>query len=470
MTSKDLFIDRQTVSRRQLLRASACGFGSLALAGIAGRHLEAETARSQDPLAPKSPVLRPRAKRVIFLYMEGGPSQIDMFDYKPALETHAGTAVELPQEGLLRKGKLFPSPWRFTRCSTTGLYFSELLPHLSKLSSELCLLQGMTTDSPAHPEATLMLHTGAMNVVRPSMGSWLVYGLGTENRDLPAFVTVNPIEHLGGAQNYSASFLPACFQGSRLSIQGEWLPHLRNERVGPARQRRFLDLVQAGNREYLDRVDGEADIESLIHSHELAFRMQTALPEVLDISKEPAAVRERYGVTDPGQKHFGAQCLMARRMAEAGVRFIQLTQRGWDNHTYIERDLPQRCADIDRPIATLISDLKRRGMLDDTLIVWGGEFGRTPADQNPGESRGRHHNNLGYTMFLAGGGVRGGMHHGETDAVGSAAVDGQMHIHDLHATILHILGLDHEKLTYRHAGRDFRLTEVAGRVVGEILE
>jgi hypothetical protein len=455
------------MSRRDLLRATGCGFGYLAFAAMATEAARAAGDAYQSPLAPKKPHFKPRAKRVIFLFMQGGPSQIDMFDHKPALEKLAGKTVEFSGEGQQFKQKLRPSDWRFERDPKTGFLFSELIPHLSGVSEDLCILRGMHTDSSSHTPAAFMLHTGAMNVVRPSTGSWIVYGLGTENENLPAFVTINPVKALGGAQNYAASFLPACYQGTRFLGAGEVMPHIKNASISDVRQRRFLDLLQARNQAHVGRSGVNPDVEGLIHSYELAYRMQAAVPDVMDCSRESAATKRLYGVDDAYLHLFPAQCLRARRLAEAGVRFIQVTNQGWDTHFKQREDLPKRCKDVDQPIAALITDLKQRGMLDDTLVVWGGEFGRTPAEENSGD--GRMHQATGYTMFLAGGGVKGGMLYGKTDETGSRAVEGKMHVHDLHATILHLLGLDHERLVYRHAGRDFRLTDVYGRVPEQIL-
>ena len=455
-----------TFSRRHLLKTASCGFGYLAFAAMATESARAETTY-RDPLASRASHIRPRAKRIIFLYMQGGPSQIDMFDDKPALKKLAGKTIEFSGEGQQFKRKLRPSDWSFHRSPKTGFSFSELVPHLSEVSPDLCILRGMHTDSSSHTPAAFMLHTGALNVVRPSMGSWIVYGLGTESRDLPAFVTINPTSSIGGTQNYASSFLPACYQGTRFSLGRDVMPHIKNSSASGARQRRYLDLLQAGNQEHLRRSGANPDIEGLIHSYELAYRMQGAVPDVLDVSRESAATKKLYGVKDDSLHLFSAQCLRARRLAEAGVRFIQITHPGWDTHVDQFRRLPTLCRAVDQPIAALITDLKQRGMLDDTLVVWGGEFGRTPAEENVGD--GRPHQGTGYTMFLAGGGVKGGLLHGKTDETGHRAVEGKVHVHDLHATMLYLLGLDHERLVYRHAGRDFRLTDVYGRVAKEIL-
>ena len=454
------------ISRRHLLKTTACGFGYLALSGLATETAQAAST-NQRPLAARPPHFVPRARRVIFLYMEGGPSQLDMMDYKPALKRLAGKSVQLREDGKRYTGDLMPSAWRFHRSPESGLYFSELLPYLSRVSNEVCVLNGMHTNSAAHAPATILLHTGAANFVRPSMGSWTVYGLGTENDDLPGFVTIDPIEHLGGAQNYASAFLPACFQGTRLTGDGNVMQNLKDPLGNASRQRRYLEFVQSSNSEFQQRQAVNPEIEGMIQSFELAFRMQHALPEVMDISRESKGTLKLYGIRSTEPRQFSVQCLMARRLAEAGVRFIQVTRGGWDHHQGLREGLPGTCRDVDQPIAGLITDLKQRGLLEDTLVVWGGEFGRTAAEQNAGS--GRRHQNLGYSMFLAGGGVRGGTSYGATDETGSRAVEGRVHIHDLHATILHLLGLDHRRLTYRHAGRDYRLTDVYGRVVDEII-
>ena len=449
-------------SRRDLLK-TGCGFGTVALAGMIARQTSAKTT-DVNPLASRAPHFKPRAKRVIMLFMEGGPSQIDLLEHKPALDKLTGKSVALSEDKYPFQGKLMPAKWRFRPSPKTGWMMSELIPNLSHISNELCLLHGMHTDSSSHSPATLMLHTGAFSVVRPSLGSWAVYGLGSESENLPAFVTINPLDGLGGPQNYSSAFLPAAYQGTRLGTQGKVLPNLSG--LNP-RQRRYLDLVQAENQEYLSRRNQSPQIEAVIQTFELAFRMQSELPEVMTIDNEPEHIKKMYGISNDDRRQFSAQCLMARRLAEAGVRFIQLTHRGWDNHADLSRALPDRCREADQPIAALIKDLKQRGMLDETLIVWGGEFGRSSAEQNSGA--GRRHQNLGYTMFLAGGGVKAGKKYGATDETGSRAETGRIHIHDLHATILHLMGLDHQRLTFRFAGREFRLTDVHGNVVDDIV-
>jgi hypothetical protein len=356
----------------------------------------------------------------------------------------------------------------FAAHGTSGLMISSLFPHLARHADDLCLLNGMFTDSPAHPQASVMLQTGSTNFIRPSLGSWVIYGLGTSNQDLPGFVTINPPGGAGGAQNYGSAFLPAAYQGTRLATGGDAIQNIRNKMLNSSAQRHQLDLVQNLNRGLLDSVGQHNELEGVIESYELAFRMQSAVPAVVDLDRESETVKERYGIGEKATDNFGKQCLMARRLAEKGVRFIQVSTGGWDQHKGIRTKLRSNCEGIDQPIAGLISDLKERGMLDDTLIVWGGEFGRAPREQAPNQD-GRPHNNRGYTMWMAGGGIKGGQRYGATDPLGGVAVQDKVHIHDLHATILHLLGMNHEQLTYRYAGRDFRLTDVHGEVVKGIL-
>jgi hypothetical protein len=474
------------LTRRDMLKSAGCGFGYLAFAGLCGQLFGSGSARAaggpaagsaaainayHSPLAPKAPHFAPRAKRVIFLFMQGGPSHLDTFDYKPRLAEDAGKRAP-------KGGNLLASPFKFSQQGKSGLWISELYPHLSRHADDLCVLNGMHTDNPAHPQATLQLHTGSATFVRPSVGAWALYGLGTMNQDLPGFVTINPPGGLGGAQNYGSAFLPATYQGTRVDAAG--IADVRNRLLPPALQRRQLDLVQAMNHDMAAKAGPNEQLEGLIESFELGFRMQGAVPELMDISGESRETLDLYGINPggptgrPGNPRkggaggdgFARSCLMARRFAEAGVRFIEVTHGGWDQHAQLAENLRRNCAATDRAIAALISDLKRTGLLRDTLIVWGGEFGRTPGAQN---TDGRNHNNRGYTMWMAGGGVKGGVAYGRTDDYGAEAVDGKVHTHDLHATILHLLGLDHERLTYRYAGRDFRLTDVYGNVVTQII-
>ena len=450
-------------TRREILRSASCGFGYLALAGLAHEQARAEVSAVKprgfaSPLPPREPHFPARAKRVIFLFMQGGPSHIDTFDYKPEL-------ASLAKKDKAEKGKLYPSPFKFHPRGESGIHISEVFPELSAHADDLCLINGMHTDNPAHPQATIMMHTGSINFVRPSLGSWVVYGLGTENEDLPGFVTINPLANLGGNQNYGSAFLPAAYQATEIRAGELPVANIRPRSL-PATQRKQIDLIQAMNRDLLQRQQANAELEGIIESYELAFRMQSSVPEMVDIASEPQTTKRKYGIGEKATDTFGKQCLMARRLAEAGVRFIEISQRGWDQHNNLTKRLTSNGLAIDRPIAALISDLKERDMLKDTLIVWGGEFGRQPQLQN---DDGRPHNHRGFTVWMAGGGVKGGMRHGATDPTGLVATEGKVHTHDLHATILHLLGLDHEQLTYRYSGRDFRLTDVYGNVVSEII-
>jgi hypothetical protein len=423
----------------------------------------------QSPLAPKLPLFQAKAKRVIFLFMQGGPSHIDTFDYKPKM-------AQLSSRG--GKGNLLPSPFKFSRYGKSGQWISELFPNVGKHADDMCIINGMHTDNPAHPQATIALHTGSATFVRPSVGSWVLYGLGTQNQNLPGFITINPVSGLGGAQNYGSAFLPATFEGTK--VDGDGIPDIRNSVLTSSQQRKQLDLVQNLNRDFAGRTGPNEQLDGLIESFELGFRMQGTVPDVMDISGESPETLELYGIQGsggigngggkkkggPGGNSFGRQCLMARRFAEAGVRFIEVTYPGWDQHRDLKEKLTANCGATDKAIAGLLTDLKQRGMFEDTLVVWGGEFGRTPTSQG---TDGRNHNNRGYSMWMAGGGTKGGITWGHTDDIGGEAVEGKVHTHDLHATVLALMGLDHERLTYRYAGRDFRLTDVYGNVVKQII-
>jgi hypothetical protein len=460
------------MSRRAALKGAAAGFGYLAFAG-----LSTWAAEKDNPLAPRKTHFPARAKRVIFLCMEGAPSHVDTFDYKPKLAELDGKSM--PKARTF--AKLLASPWKFAQHGDGGLWISELFPELAKHADELCLLRGMHTDVPAHPQAFLQLHTGVSQFKRPSMGAWAFYGLGTDNENLPGFVTLSPPLQNGGPANYGSAFLPAVYQGTPISGGGGFRPmggfagrgdggpgvsNLRNPRQSSDAQRMQLDLIQALNREELEREPHSPGVEGAIEAYELAFRMQKDLPKVLDLAGETAATKGLYGIGDQATDGFGKQCLLARKLAEAGVRFIELTSGQWDHHRDLKNALGNKAKSVDKPIAGLLQDLKERGLLKDTLVLWGGEFGRTPYAQG---GDGRDHNHKGFTMWMAGGGARGGFSYGATDEYGYEAVEGKMHIHDWHATILHLLGLDHERLTYRYAGRDMRLTDVKGNVVKDVL-
>jgi hypothetical protein len=418
---------------------------------------------------------------VIFLFMQGGPSHVDTFDYKPRLERDDGRMLEfddartLAKERRVVQHRVMKSPWKFKQHGQSGRWLSELFPHVAQHADDLCVLRGLHTEGIAHGPATLFLHTGSINLVRPSVGAWVTYGLGAENQSLPGFVTISPSMGNGGPRNWSNAFLPPVYQGTPVGRAGipatdAKVRDLANDRLPPAEQQRQLDLLRAINAEQLRAGDGE--LEAVIDSFELAYRMQNAAPGTLDLSGETRETLRLYGVGEAATDNFARQCLMARRLCEAGVRYVQVNygdnsaNPAWDQHSNLPKHADHARA-VDRPVAALLTDLKRRGLLDDTLVWWGGEFGRTPYAEKNGT--GRDHNPDGFTVWLAGGGVRPGMAFGETDDFGHHAVADKVHIHDLHATILHLLGVDHERLTFRHAGRDFRLTDVAGRVVTEII-
>ena len=448
------------LSRRDALKGLSAGFGYMAFAGLASQ------AAVISPLAPRRPHFVPKAKRVIFCCMRGGPSHVDTFDHKPALVRDKGK--ELPK---FRNRELMPSPWEFKRHGQSGLQVSELFPNLAQHADDLCLLNGMYSSVPAHPQSFLQLHTGSFQFVRPSMGSWVLYGLGSENQNLPGFISLCPPDNVGGAQNYGSAFLPAFYQGTKIgnfnqNIKAASLRNLGNQNMSGKLQRRQLDFVQSLNRDLLDRKKQSSKIEGVIESYELAFRMQSAVPELMDANDENESTLEQYGINNRATENFGRQCLMARRFAEAGVRFIEITHGNWDQHRNLNAALTRNCAATDKPLAALLKDLKERGLLEETLVVWGGEFGRTPHIR---QDDGRDHNSTGFSFWMAGGGVKGGMVHGATDEHGVAAVENRMHFHDLHATILHLLGLNHEKLTYKYAGRDFRLTDVHGEIAHDII-
>lgn len=440
--------------RRQFLHSTGPAFGSLALSALLPQWTPDGFAAGANPLAPKEPHHPASAKRVIFLFMNGGPSHHETFDYKPDLARAAAASPRILAPQL-----------EFSPAGESGLMISEAFPELAKHADELCLLNGMKIGTNGHHQAVVRLHTGNEMFVRPSMGSWTVYGLGSEAEDLPGFITVNPISNLGGAGNYGSAFLPASFQGTRVSGGAGSVPNLSNERLTDSDQRNQLDFINRSNRQLMERFPGNPEFEGVVQSYEMAFKMQTSIPDTFNLDAEPDSVFDLYGINDGVSAGFGEQCLMARRLAEKGVRFIQLTSNGWDHHGNVQSGVLDRAATIDKPIAGLIADLKQRDMLKDTLIVWGGEFGRTAHADNNG---GRGHNGSGFTFWMAGGGVKGGMTHGATDELGAEAVENVMNFHDLHATILHLLGLDHRKLTYRYAGRDFRLTDTEGRVASKI--
>jgi hypothetical protein len=463
-TSRHSF-DPPAFSRRTALQSAACGFGSLALSGLA----QAAVAGGRNRFHHA-----PRAKRVIFLFMHGGPSQVDTFDYKPDLQKRDGERLPFaPAKNLdptaTSQAKLMGSPWKFDQHGQSGLWISELFPHVAQHADDLCVIRSMQSKGQSHGQAVCMLHTGTDNFVRPSVGSWVSYGLGTENSDLPGFVSISPSATHGGPRNYGPAFLPAAHQATTIGRNGslgkdssfDFLKARSPESI----QQRKLRMLQAINREHYERTQ-HSPVEGMIKSMEMAFRMQASAPPVIDMESEPDYIRELYGIGTKETDNFGRQCLLARRFAESGVRYIQVsTPNVWDQHGNLKEGHEKNSLAVDKPIAGLLSDLKQRGLLEDTLVVWGGEFGRTPIVQG---SNGRDHNPQGFCMWMAGGGVKGGLAYGETDEFGYYAVKDKVHMHDLHATILHLLGLDHERLTYQYAGRDFRLTDVYGEVVDGI--
>ena len=463
-------------SRRQMLRECAVGFGSLALTALLAEEWKAAAAPSANPLAPRPPHFPARAKRIIFLFMKGGPSHVDTFDYKPKLQRDDGKPLPFakPRVQFAETGMLLASPWKFAKSGESGIAVSSLFPHVARCVDDLCIINSLHGTNPAHGGALLKLHTGSDNFVRPSMGSWITYGLGSENQNLPGFITICPTLAHGGVLNWSSAFLPAVYQGTPLgnaavAAKEARVRFIKNPRFSPALERTQLELLAELNRGHLEQAGPDQALEGRLESFELAFRMQTEMPEIEDLSGESPATLREYGLDDPVTANFGRQCLLARRFAERGVRFVQVTHSDafvqWDQHSDLKKGHDKNAREVDRPIAGLLKDLKARGLLDDTLVLWGGEFGRTPTAQG---KNGRDHNPEGFTMWLAGGGVKPGIQYGATDEYGYYAVENKMHIHDLHATLLYLLGLDHEKLTYRYAGRNFRLTDVAGQVAHDI--
>lgn len=458
-------------TRRQALQSAACGFGYLALAGL-------------SQAAMPAPLFRPKAKRVIFLFMQGGVSHVDSFDYKPRLERDDGKMFSfddariIANTGMRGSSQRVMKPlWKFAQRGQCGRWTSDLFPEINRHVDDLCFIHSMHTEGVAHGPATLFLHCGSTNFIRPSIGSWILYGLGSENANLPGFVSISPSAGNGGPRNYGNAFLPAVYQGVALGRAGgpaseATIRNLGNAQLSRSEQRKQLDLLQALNAEQLKKSRGDSEMEAVIESYELGWKMQQNAPDILDLSKESAATQRLYGIGDKATDNFGKQCLMARRLCEAGVRYVQVTygdssaNPAWDQHSNLPKH-GEHARAVDRPIAGLLADLKRRGLLDDTLVWWGGEFGRTPYAEKNGT--GRDHNPGGFTVWLAGGGVKPGFAHGATDEFGAQAVESKVHMHDLQATILHLLGIDHEKLTFTYSGRPFRLTDVHGRIVNEII-
>jgi hypothetical protein len=464
-------------TRRRFLRSAGAGFGTIALTALLAEDgLLAAEAEPGNTLGPKQPHHQPRARRVIFLFMSGGPSHLETFDPKPDLQRWHGRRLPASfgpvttRRGVDRN-KLLATRRTFRQHGQSGIEVSDLLPHLAGCVDDLCVLRGCHGDSVTHPESVYLMNTGSILMGRPSLGAWVAYGLGSENRNMPAFVVLpDPGGWVkGGAPAWGNGFLPAAYQGTLLRGGPAPVLHARPPAgVSDGQQRRTLDLVQRLNEEHLRR-RGDAELSARIAAYELAFRMQAAAPEVVDVSGEAEATRRLYGLDRPETAEFGRRCLLARRMVECGLRFVQLycgDTNGWDAHADIEGNHGRLCRQSDRPIAGLLTDLKRRGLLADTLVVWGGEFGRTPMSEG---TDGRDHNPHGFTMWLAGGGVKGGQVIGATDAVGLRAAEGRTHVHDVHATTLHLLGFNHKKLTFRHNGRNERLTDNFGEVIGRAL-
>ena len=461
------------MTRRDALMTMGSGFGMLGLANVLNAGVNSSTS-SANPLAPKSPHFPARAKHVIFLFLNGGPSHVDTFDPKPMLTKYGGKPIPSGNLKTERKtGKLLASPFQFKKCGQSGIEVSEIFPKLGACIDDVCVIRSLYTDQPNHEPSLFMMNSGDKLPGRPSMGSWIAYGLGSENQNLPGFIVLCPGVPVIGAQLWSATFLPAVYQGTYVpnneTEPEKLIQHIRNKTVSPEEQRRQLDLLAKLNRLDLARTGSDPQLEAAISSAEIAFRMQTEAPEVFDIRHEDEKTRARYG-----ESEFGRGCLMALRLVERGVRVVQVyygNGQPWDNHDDIQihRKLAQKA---DPAIAALLQDLKSRGLLKDTIVVIGGEFGRTPSVEVSGlikVQNGRDHNSHGFSMLLAGGGVRGGTTYGATDEFGFKAVDKPVHVHDLHATILHLLGIDHTKLTYRYSGRDFRLTDVAGDVIHDVI-
>ncbi len=466
------------ISRREVLSRCGMGMGALALQPLISELAGAGTT-GVNPLLPKSPHFAPKAKRVIHIFCNGGPSHVDTFDPKPALDTYAGKPLpgETPRTER-QTGAVYPSPFKFKKYGESGIEISELFENVGRHADDLCVIRSMHANVPNHEPSLLLMNTGEARLVRPSFGSWMTYGLGTENQNLPAFVAMCPGGYpIQESQNWQAGFLPGIYQGTYIDTQHQSVDKLiefiENRRVSGPDQRRQLDLIQSLNRMHQDARDEDPQLESRIQSFELAYRMQSEAAEAFDVSREPQHTLDAYG---PGTQ--ARQLLIARRLLERGVRFVQVWHgagQPWDNHDDIEVNHRRLAKETDQAIAALLTDLKERGLFEDTLVIWGGEFGRTPTVElpkegsNAGKINGRDHNHWGFSMWLAGGGTKGGHVHGATDEFGFKAIENRVHVHDLHATLLHLMGFDHEKFTYRWAGRDFRLTDIHGHVVKDLI-
>ena len=472
------------LTRREMISRCGTGFGALALSGLlqdlglSDGHARANETNS-NPLAPKQPHFAAKAKRVIHIFANGGPSHVDTFDPKPMLQKLAGQPLPMKNFPTERKtGAAYPSPFKFEKRGESGIEVSELFSHVAESIDDMCVIRSMHADVPNHEPSLLLMNCGEARLVRPSMGSWLTYGLGTENQNLPAFIAMCPGGYpIQESQNWQAGFLPGVFQGTYIDTKhtdlDKLIEHIRPNQISDGEQRRQLDLLKALNEKHLAARDKDAQLESRLQSFELAYRMQHEAAEAFDISKEPKHILEMYG---PGTQ--ARQLLISRRLIERGVRFVQVWSgegQPWDSHDDIEVNHRRLAKDCDQAIGALLKDLKQSGLLKDTLVIWGGEFGRTPVVElptpgsNQGKINGRDHNHWGYTTWMAGGGVKGGYVHGATDEFGFKVVEKEVHVHDLHATIMHLMGFDHEKFTYRYAGRDYRLTDVHGNVVKDLI-
>ena len=458
-------------SRRELLARASGGFGALALAGILAGESHAAAA---DPLAPRQPHFAPRAKRVIFLYMTGGVSHVDTFDHKPKLIADHGKTITVDNwQGKLGEFKRFlkKPQWEFRPGGQSGIQVSDLFPNVRQLVDELCVIRSLESNHTNHYEGTLGIHTGSWTFARPSIGAWVSYGLGTENQNLPSFMVLAPAPPYAGAQTWGSDFLPGCHQGTHVTPGPTPIANIQRRAASESLQRLELGLVEEANQTHLASHPGSAALEARIHALETAFGMQAAAPEAFDFSQESAATHKLYGLAHGQTTGFGWQCLAARRLVERGVRFVELIDTGssgnWDSHGNMQ-DHVRLALNVDQPIAALLTDLKQRGLLEETLVVWTTEFGRTPYHEQAGHA-GREHHHQVFSSWLAGGGVKGGMVHGSSDDYGIAVGENRVHVHDFHATILHLLGLDHQRLTFRHAGRDYRLTDVHGELVRDVL-
>jgi hypothetical protein len=475
----DLKQYRQILSRRSFLDSCCAGLGTAALAhllGVEGRSVEAPA----NPLAPKKPHFAPKAKNVIFLFMEGAPSQMDLYDPKPALRKWHGQPLppsltkDLQLAFIKPTASVLASPREFKKMGQAGAEFSDYIPHIGSIADDICLVRSMYSEAFNHHPGQALMFSGSIQFGRPSMGAWVTYGMGSESQNLPGFVVLSSGKGTsGGANNWSSGFMPSIYQGVNFRSQGDPILYASNpEGISRERQRRTLDVIRSLNEERQQQT-GDMEIASRIQSYELAFRMQASAPELLDFSNEPTHIREMYGIDEENTKAYGTNCLLARRMVERGVRFVMLAHASWDDHQDLNKNLKKNCERTDKPAAALIKDLKQRGLLESTLVVWAGEFGRTPMAElrrpEDADGAGRDHHPNGYSIWLAGGGIRPGQVIGSTDELGLKIQEDRVHVHDLQATILHCLGFDHTKLTYRHTGRDFRLTDVAGEVVKKML-